>query len=124
MRSISLNVAVISLLSVFGANALPTGEPELVKRASPGLYLCENARFQGYCYHFTTPWGVCTTITSWFPSGDRGVSSAGADWGNWCTLYSQEGCRGEELQVYNPGYENLAATSWNDKARSYNCAAI
>ncbi|KAK4034650.1 hypothetical protein C8A01DRAFT_38908 [Parachaetomium inaequale] len=118
-----LNIAMLSWLSVMTANALPTEEAP-VKRASPGLYLCENARFQGYCYHYTTPWGVCTTITDHFPSGDRGVSAAGADWGNWCTLYSQENCRGEELQVYYPGYENLANTGWNDKARSYNCAAI
>ncbi|KAK3989604.1 hypothetical protein QBC44DRAFT_369896 [Cladorrhinum sp. PSN332] len=123
MRTNLLNAAMLSLLSALGANALPAGEA-LEKRASPGIYLCENARFQGYCRHFTTAWGVCTTITPWFPSGDRGVSAAGADWGNWCTLYSQENCRGEELQVYYPGYENLAATSWNDKARSYNCAAI
>jgi hypothetical protein len=39
-------------------------------------------------------------------------------------MYRQENCRGEELQVYHPGYENLAATNWNDKARSYNCAAL
>ena len=44
---------------------------------------------------------------------------------NPCSLiYRQENCWGEELQVYNPGYEDLAPTGWNDKARSYNCAAL
>lgn len=62
MRSNSLNVAMLSLLSVLGANALPAGEA-LEKRASPGIYLCENARFQGYCHHFTTPWGVCSKFS-------------------------------------------------------------
>ncbi|KAK4220902.1 hypothetical protein QBC38DRAFT_513825 [Podospora fimiseda] len=120
-KFLGLNIA--SWLFALTATALPTDET-LEKRASPGLYLCENARFQGYCYHYNTPWGVCTTITDRFPSGDRGVSAAGADWGNWCTLYSEVGCRGQELQVYYPGYEDLSATSWNDKAKSYNCAAL
>ena len=118
-----IKTAAVFWLSALTVNALPASEP-LEKRASPGLYLCENARFQGFCYHYTTPWGQCNTITNRFPSGDRGVSAAGADWGNWCTLYSQEGCRGEEFQVYYPGYENLAVAGWNDKAKSYNCAAI
>jgi hypothetical protein len=111
MHSNLLNIAILSWLSATAVNALPT-EEALVKRASPGIYLCENARFQGYCYHYTTPWGVCSkfirlysfrftmspvnktlnkllaTITDRFPSGHRGVSAAGADWGNWCTLYS------------------------------------
>ncbi|KAK4197998.1 hypothetical protein QBC40DRAFT_267161 [Triangularia verruculosa] len=119
MRTNLLNGAMLSLLSVLGANGLPTE-----KRSSPGIYLCENPRFQGYCHHFTTPWGECTNIAAWFPPGERGVSSVGADWGNWCTLYSEESCHGEELQVYNPGYENLEPMSWNDKPRSYNCAGI
>ncbi|KAK4183325.1 hypothetical protein QBC35DRAFT_508224 [Podospora australis] len=124
MRTNIVNLAMLSILSAMTVNALPRDEA-LTKRASPGIYLCENARFRGYCHHFTNPWGVCTTITDWFPSGDRGVSAAGADWGNWCTLYSQPGCRGQELQVYNPGYEDLSAVAgWNDKAASYNCAAL
>ncbi|KAK4220586.1 hypothetical protein QBC38DRAFT_351778, partial [Podospora fimiseda] len=106
------------------ATAMPTNGEALIKRASPGLYLCENSRFQGYCYHYQTPWGVCTTITDRFPSGVHGVSAAGADPGNWCTLYSEEGCHGQEFQVYYPGYEDLSQTSWNDRAKSYNCAAL
>jgi hypothetical protein len=58
-----LNMAMLSWFSVMSANALPMEEAS-VKRASPGLYLCENARFQGYCYHYTTPWGVCSTFIS------------------------------------------------------------
>ncbi|KAH6851272.1 hypothetical protein B0I37DRAFT_373666 [Chaetomium sp. MPI-CAGE-AT-0009] len=124
MHSNFLNIAMLAWLSVATVNALPTEGPAVEKRASPGIYLCSDARFQGNCYHYTTPWGVCTTITDRFPSGFPGVSAAGADWGNWCTLYSQPNCRGEELQVYHPGYENLELTGWNDKAKSYNCARI
>ena len=61
MHSNLLNIAVLSGLSAMAVNALPAGEA-LVKRASPGIYLCENARFQGYCYHYTTPWGICSTF--------------------------------------------------------------
>jgi hypothetical protein len=63
MHATFLTTAMVSLLSALTATALPTTEEAPVnKRASPGLYLCENARFQGYCYHYTTPWGVCSTF--------------------------------------------------------------
>ena len=35
----------------------------------------------------------------------------------------QENCHGQELQVHFPGYENLVPLGWNDKVRSFNCAA-
>lgn len=35
-----------------------------------------------------------------------------------------EGCTGPELQVYNPGYKDLSSVGWNDRAKSFNCAAI
>ncbi|KAK9860671.1 hypothetical protein MYU51_005821 [Penicillium brevicompactum] len=91
--------------------------------ANGGLYLCENAGFRGYCVHYTEPFGRCTTINNQFPSGDRGVSAAGADRGSWCTLYTEENCHGQELQVHYPGYENLSPLGWNDRVRSFNCAA-
>ncbi|RAH86119.1 hypothetical protein BO86DRAFT_395563 [Aspergillus japonicus CBS 114.51] len=91
--------------------------------ANSGLYLCENALFRGYCVHYTSPFGQCTTITDQFPPGDRGVSAAGSDRGSWCTLYSESGCHGQELQIHFPGYENLAYLGWNDRAKSFNCAA-
>lgn len=80
--------------------------------ASPGLYLCQNWGFNeqpNFCNHYTEPWGKCSkcpgsvlrrsigpdyvlngniaTITDRFPPDARGVSSAGPDPGNWCTLY-------------------------------------
>ncbi|OJK02162.1 hypothetical protein ASPACDRAFT_40980 [Aspergillus aculeatus ATCC 16872] len=91
--------------------------------ANSGLYLCENALFRGYCVHYASPFGQCTTITDQFPPGDRGVSAAGSDRGSWCTLYSESGCHGQELQIHFPGYENLAYLGWNDRAKSFNCAA-
>ncbi|KAH7063066.1 hypothetical protein B0J12DRAFT_157464 [Macrophomina phaseolina] len=118
--------AILSLaLSTTLVAAAPFTEEVVIKKTmNAGLYLCENAGFKGYCVHFTTPFGQCNTITDRFPPGDRGVSAAGADTGNWCTLYSKENCHGEELQVYHPGYENLSPLGWNDRVRSYNCAAI
>ncbi|KAF3033959.1 hypothetical protein E8E12_002603 [Didymella heteroderae] len=99
----------------------------LAAAASPGLYLCQNAHFNerpNFCNKYTSPWGQCTTITDRFPTGDRGVSSAGPDPGNWCTLYQNEGCTGPELQLYYPGYFDLADVGWNDRAKSFNCAAL
>ncbi|KAH6873310.1 hypothetical protein BKA58DRAFT_456931 [Alternaria rosae] len=96
--------------------------------ASPGLYLCQNWGFNdrpdNFCYKYTEPWGKCTTITGRFSGGDRGVSSAGPDQGNWCTLYENEGCTGAELQLYWPGFSALSQVGWNDRAKSFNCAAL
>ncbi|KAI8631756.1 hypothetical protein F5Y19DRAFT_492716 [Xylariaceae sp. FL1651] len=95
--------------------------------ASPGLYLCENWGFNeqpNFCHEYTEPWGKCTTITDLFPTDSRGVSSAGPSPGNWCTLYENEGCTGAELQLYYPGYADLKAVGWNDRAKSFNCAAL
>ncbi|KAI0529771.1 hypothetical protein GGR58DRAFT_495699 [Xylaria digitata] len=95
--------------------------------ASPGLYLCQNWGFNeqpNYCNKYSEPWGKCTTITDRFPNDARGVSSAGPDPGNWCTLYENEGCTGAELQLYYPGYFDLKTVGWNDRAKSFNCAAL
>jgi len=37
---------------------------------------------------------------------------------------SNSRCTGEELQVYNPGFPDLSSVGFNNKARSYNCAAV
>jgi hypothetical protein len=55
----ALSVAMAFWVATFSVDAMPT-EEEIM--SSPGLYLCENARFQGYCYHYTTPWGVCSKL--------------------------------------------------------------
>jgi hypothetical protein len=55
----ALNVALALCVATFSVHAMPT-EEEIM--SSPGIYLCENAHFQGYCYHYTTPWGVCSKL--------------------------------------------------------------
>ncbi|OJD19767.1 hypothetical protein AJ78_00266 [Emergomyces pasteurianus Ep9510] len=57
------------------------------KLSNAGLYLCDHAGFTGHCIHYATPLGQCVTIIDQFPRG-KGVKSAVADQGNWCTLYS------------------------------------
>ncbi|KAK2832007.1 hypothetical protein FQN49_006947 [Arthroderma sp. PD_2] len=91
-----------------------------------GLYLCSGAGFVGHCEYYRTAFGSCVTITDQFPSGHggvNGVNAAGADRGSWCTLYAQSGCKGSELQVHYPGYDDLRKENWRSKTRSYNCAA-
>ncbi|KAL4940398.1 hypothetical protein BDV06DRAFT_196716 [Aspergillus oleicola] len=115
----------------FNSKSITTSDPDskyeyydyYKANANSGIYLCEHIRFSGHCIHYTNPFGQCTTIVDQFPPGDHSVSSAGADLGNWCTLYSEENCHGQELQVHYPGFEDLTYLGWNDKVRSYNCAA-
>ncbi|KAF2996793.1 hypothetical protein E8E13_000357 [Curvularia kusanoi] len=115
----SLKVFSLAAISLASMMASPAAA------ASPGLYLCQNWGFNNnpnFCYKYTVPWGRCTTITDRFPPGDRGVSSAGPDEHNWCTLYQNEGCTGPELQLRWPGYADLGQVGWNDRAKSFNCA--
>lgn len=41
-----------------------------------------------------------------------------------CFICRQQNCRGRELQVYYPAYKDLREVGFNDKASSYNCAAL
>ncbi|KAH7069814.1 hypothetical protein BKA63DRAFT_606165 [Paraphoma chrysanthemicola] len=115
-------ITVLSALAAAAFMAVPA------LAASPGLYLCQNWGFSeqpnNLCHHYTEPWGKCTTITDRFPTDARGVSSAGPDQGNWCTLYENVGCTGAELQLYWPGFSALSQVGWNDRAKSFNCAAL
>ncbi|KAF4218921.1 hypothetical protein CNMCM8980_008293 [Aspergillus fumigatiaffinis] len=109
--------------SQYTVEVVPVKDEKVKAMGKAGLYLCSEVGFRGTCIHYTTPWGECTNIWQTFPPGRReGVSAAGADPGNWCTL--QVNCRGRELQIYYPGYKDLREVSFNDKAASYNCAAL
>ncbi|KAI9923397.1 hypothetical protein MW887_009354 [Aspergillus wentii] len=99
-------------------------EIQITAGGNAGLYICDTVNFQGKCVHFVTPFGRCTTISSTFPPGRKGgVSAAGPDPGSWCTLYSQNDCHGNELQLHYPGYTDLKKVDFNERAASYNCAA-
>ncbi|KAF4309457.1 hypothetical protein GTA08_BOTSDO02275 [Botryosphaeria dothidea] len=63
-------------------------------------------------------------ITGEFSAGKGGVKSATAGPNNVCTMFSDEGCTGEEIRVDAPGHANLGSVDWSEKARSYQCAAI
>ncbi|DAA75325.1 TPA_exp: hypothetical protein A8136_1722 [Trichophyton benhamiae CBS 112371] len=91
-------------------NKQGNGDPRITDGSHGGLYLCSGAGFVGHCEYYRTPFGSCVTITDQFPSGNggvNGVNAAGSDKGSWCTLYAQSGCRGSELQIHYPGYDDL-----------------
>jgi hypothetical protein len=49
----------------------------------------------------------------------QNVEFLSADDGN-----RNEGCTGAELQLYWPGFSYLEQVGWNDRAKSFNCAAV
>jgi hypothetical protein len=92
--------------SQYTVEVVPVKDEKVKAMGKAGLYLCSEVGFRGTCIHYTTPWGglpqpvrcigernglTCSHIANiWqtFPPGRReGVSAAGADPGNWCTLY-------------------------------------
>ena len=42
---------------------------------------------------------------------------------NFLLFGRQSQCHGDELQIHYPGFDDLRGKGWNNKARSYNCAA-
>ncbi|KAK3398503.1 hypothetical protein B0T20DRAFT_392902 [Sordaria brevicollis] len=91
----------------------------LARSAQASFYVCTQENFQGICQNFDLPYNECHTFESFF---DKKVVSAGPDEGSWCTLYANPGCTGDELNLNFPGLNSLGG--WNNKAGSFNCAAV
>ena len=74
--------AVVIALASSAVLAAPT--PEIEKRATTGVYLCNDRDFKGYCVHINSPSGTCVPLAS--DLNDK-VSSAGPDQGSFCYFY-------------------------------------
>jgi hypothetical protein len=73
---------VLSALTAGVALAAPVSDVE--KRATTGVYLCNDRGFTGYCQHITAPSGTCVPLAS--DLNDK-VSSAGPDVGSFCYFF-------------------------------------
>ncbi|KAL1618731.1 hypothetical protein SLS56_010461 [Neofusicoccum ribis] len=91
----------------------------------PSLYLCDGVAFEGSCVYFPITYGECNTIEDKFDMKKDGIRSAVSGPNNFCTMFTDEGCTGDEIRVDSPGHEDFSAASgdWPNKAKSYKCAA-
>jgi hypothetical protein len=73
---------IITTLTAGIALAAPVSDVE--KRASTGVYLCNDRGFTGYCQHIFAPSGTCVPLAS--DLNDK-VSAAGPDVGSFCYFF-------------------------------------
>jgi hypothetical protein len=74
----------IAVLSATVTLAVPASDVTLDKRATTGVYLCNDRDWQGYCVHINSPPSECVPL-----AGDLNdlVSSAGPDQGSFCYFF-------------------------------------
>jgi hypothetical protein len=74
----------IAVLSATATLAAPASDVTLDKRATTGVYLCNDRDWQGYCVHINSPPSECVPL-----AGDLNdlVSSAGPDQGSFCYFF-------------------------------------
>jgi hypothetical protein len=73
---------VLSALTAGVVLAAPVSDVE--KRATTGVYLCNDRGFTGYCQHINSPSGTCVPLAS--DLNDK-VSAAGPDVGSFCYFF-------------------------------------
>ena len=71
-------------LSATAALAAPTSDVTLDKRATTGVYLCNDRDFTGYCVHIPSAPSACVPLAR---DLNNLVSSAGPDQGSFCYFF-------------------------------------
>ncbi|KAJ4375918.1 hypothetical protein N0V83_001196 [Neocucurbitaria cava] len=122
--------ATIAALSATVALAAPASEINLDKRATTGVYLCNDRDFTGYCVHINSAPSECVPLAS--DLNDL-VSAAGPDQGSFCYFFVNPNCdtSADFFHVGYPGVADLSVTPVNgptgstrnfeDKLSSYFC---
>jgi hypothetical protein len=81
-----LTTTTTTLIALFATSALaaPASDITLTKRATQGVYLCNDRNFQGYCVHINSAPSACVPLAS--DLNDK-ISSAGPDKGSFCYFF-------------------------------------
>ncbi|KAI6904569.1 hypothetical protein D0869_07653 [Hortaea werneckii] len=84
------------------------------------LYMTNDISWAGEGQNLCNLSGYCSNS---LPDGlAKNVSSAGAEQGMTCFLYDGENCTGiQSLPIVHPGYANLDAIDFNNRALSWKC---
>ncbi|KAH7392395.1 hypothetical protein DE146DRAFT_758117 [Phaeosphaeria sp. MPI-PUGE-AT-0046c] len=120
----------ILLSCATAAIAAPALDVAVTKRATTGVYLCNDRDWQGYCVHILSAPSDCVPLAA--DLNDL-VSSAGPDQGSFCYFFVDPNCstRADLFHVGYPGVSDLSRTPVNgppgstrnfeDKLSSYFC---
>ncbi|KAJ9628898.1 hypothetical protein H2203_002803 [Taxawa tesnikishii (nom. ined.)] len=115
--------SLISSLALFvaAATAAPAPAPGMEKRAAGAVYMCTDANWSGICQYQTYALNTCVDLRN--TTFADSISSFGPDQGAECMLMLGH-CNAEEPfygDIAYPGYSDLTAIGWNDRAESYIC---
>ncbi|KAH6644774.1 hypothetical protein C7974DRAFT_27610 [Boeremia exigua] len=110
-----------AVLGLCSATALAAHTLDTRADRKTNLYVCTEKAWAGTCKNVELTIGKCYNMGKAF---DKNVSSAGPDDGTFCTLYSEQGCRGKAIPFTNPGIGNFDKYQFDNELSSVRCDLI